>query len=213
MSIVLARAYLRASTDEQDAQRAREDLEAFAEGLGLPIAGFYVENESGASLQRPELFRLLSDSRPGDVLLVEQVDRLSRLNAADWERLKAEITKRRLRVVALDLPTSHMLAKADPDDFTARMLDALNAMMLDVLAAVARKDYEDRRRRQAQGIARVKAQQPEKYRGRPEDKELHESVRRGLEVGLSWSEVMCLTDASRATVAKVAAKMKQGSNV
>lgn len=211
MSIMLARAYLRASTDEQDALRAREDLEVFAKERGLPIAGFYVENESGASLQRPELFRLLSDSRPGDVLLVEQVDRLSRLNAADWERLKAEITKRRLRVVALDLPTSHMLAKADPDDFTARTFDAINAMLLDVLAAVARKDYEDRRRRQAQGIARVKAQQPEKYRGRPEKKELHNKVRRALEAGLSWAGVMDLTDASRATVAKVAARMKQGN--
>lgn len=208
MPIMLGRAYLRASTDEQDALRAREDLETFAGERGLPIAGFYVENESGASLQRPELFRLLSDSRPGDVLLVEQVDRLSRLNAADWERLKAEIAKRRLRVVALDLPTSHMLVKADPDDFTARMLDALNAMMLDVLAAVARKDYEDRRRRQAQGIARVKAQQPEKYRGRPEDKELQEKVRRGLEAGLPWAGVMSLTGASRATVAKVARRMR-----
>ena len=29
------------------------------------------------------------------------------------------------------------------DDFTGRMLDALNRMMLDVLAAVARKDYEE----------------------------------------------------------------------
>jgi len=209
MSVMLARAYLRASTDEQDALRAHEDLEAFAEARGLPIAGFYVENESGASLQRPELFRLLSDSRPGDVLLVEQVDRLSRLNAADWERLKTEITKRRLRVVALDLPTSHMLAKADPDDFTARMLDALNAMMLDVLAAVARKDYEDRRRRQAQGIARVKAQQPEKYRGRPENLKLQADVRRGLELGLSWSEVISLTKASRVLVAKVAGKLKR----
>ncbi len=32
------------------------------------------------------------------------------------------------------------------------MLAALNSMMLDMLAAVARKDYEDRRRRQAQGV-------------------------------------------------------------
>jgi len=31
------------------------------------------------------------------------------------------------------------------------MFGAVNAMMLDVLAAVARKDYEDRRRRVAQG--------------------------------------------------------------
>jgi len=36
-------------------------------------------------------------------------------------------------------------------------------MMLDVLAAVARKDYEDRRRRQAQGQTRAKAEG--RYRG------------------------------------------------
>ena len=52
--------------------------------------------------RRPELFRLLSDAQPGDILLVEQVDRLSRLTAEDWERLKAELTARHVRVVALD---------------------------------------------------------------------------------------------------------------
>ena len=73
---------------------------------GLSIAATYVENESGTKLARPELFRLLSDARPGDILLVEQVDRLSRLTATDWERLKSELAARRVRVVALDLPTS-----------------------------------------------------------------------------------------------------------
>jgi DNA invertase Pin-like site-specific DNA recombinase len=63
-----------------------------------------VENESGAFLKRPELFRLLADARPGDVLLIEQVDRLSRLNADDWTRLKQELAARRVRVVALGLP-------------------------------------------------------------------------------------------------------------
>ena len=76
---MLARLYLRASTKGQDAMRAKESLQAFAVDRGLMIAASYIENESGASLQRPELFRLLSDSRPGDVLLIEQVDRLSRL--------------------------------------------------------------------------------------------------------------------------------------
>jgi DNA invertase Pin-like site-specific DNA recombinase len=38
------------------------------------------------------------------------------------------------------------------------MFDAINGMMLDMLAAVARKDYEDRRRRQAQGQAKAKAE-------------------------------------------------------
>ncbi len=44
-------------------------------------------------------------------------------------------------MVALDLPTSHEFMNY-ADEFTERMLAALNSMMLDMLAAVARKDYE-----------------------------------------------------------------------
>ena len=32
------------------------------------------------------------------------------------------------------------------DEFTGRMFDAINGMLLDMLAAIARKDYTDRRR-------------------------------------------------------------------
>jgi hypothetical protein len=107
---MLARSYLRASTDEQDATRARAAVEGFAAEHGLTIVGTYLEHESGAKLARPELFRLIAESRPGDVLLVEQVDRLSRLTTSDWQKLRAELDTKRVRVVALDLPTSWMLA-------------------------------------------------------------------------------------------------------
>jgi DNA invertase Pin-like site-specific DNA recombinase len=199
---VFVRAYLRASTTEQDAERARAQLDAFASERGLHIASWYVENESGTKLARPELFRLLKDARPGDVLLVEQVDRLSRLTADDWERLKAELTSRRVRVVALDLPTSWMMATTNADAFTLRMFEAVNGMMLDVLAAVARKDYEDRRRRQADGQAKAKAEG--RYKGRPEDTERNASIATMLTKGLSWSQIQAATGCSRATIAKVA---------
>ncbi|MGE3362808.1 MAG: recombinase family protein [Rhizobiaceae bacterium] len=199
---MFVRAYLRASTKEQDASRAKEQLEAFARERGLSIAATYLENESGASLARPELFRLLADCRPGDVLLIEQVDRLSRLNAADWERLKGEIRERRVRIVALDLPTSHGMATANPDDFTARMLDALNGMLLDMLAAIARKDYDDRRRRQKQGIDGAKAKGV--YRGRPEDAERNAAIIEMLRSGQSWNSIIAATKASRSTLARLA---------
>lgn len=199
--MILARLYLRASTSEQDASRARAALEAFAAERGMVVVASYTENESGATLARPELFRLLADSRPGDVLLVEQVDRLSRLTEADWRRLRAEIDTRQVRVVALDLPTSWTLAAA-PDEFTGRMFTAVNAMMLDVLAAVARKDYTDRRRRQAEGIAKAKAAGV--YRGRPEDNEQHEVIAGLLAKRVSWSTIQKATGCGRATVAKVA---------
>ena len=198
---MLARCYLRASTSEQDATRARAQVEAFAADRGLTIVGTYVENESGAKLARPELFRLLADSRPGDVLIVEQVDRLSRLNDADWKRLRSEIDARQIRIVALDLPTSYAMA-ASGDEFSARMLGAVNGMLLDMLAAIARKDYEDRRRRQAQGQAKAKADG--KYKGRPEDVARNAGIAALLKGGKSYSEIQAAFGCSRATVAKIA---------
>lgn len=199
------RAYLRASTKEQDASRARDDLQRFAGERGLKIVSWYVENESGASLARPELFRLLSDCHPGDILLVEQVDRLSRLNSEDWSKLKAEIAAKRVRVVALDLPTSYQLANSG-DDFTGRMLDAINGMMLDMLAAIARKDYEDRRRRQAQGIAKAKADGT--YKGRPEDSERNAAIVTMLANGQSWASIIAATGCSRSTLSRLLQRVR-----
>ena len=198
------RAYLRASTKEQDAARAREDLEAFCTERGLTIAATYLENESGASLQRPELFRLLSDCKPGDVLLIEQVDRLSRLTGPDWDRLKREISEREVKVVALDLPTSHIMMKSE-DAFTGRMFEAINGMLLDMLAAIARKDYDDRRRRQAQGIAKAKADG--KMKGRPEDVQRNKAIMAMLRSGQSWNTIVTATGASRSTLAKLAKRL------
>jgi len=44
-----------------------------------------------------------------------------------------------VRVVALDLPTSWTLVKVSEGDIQRRMLDAVNGMMFDMLAALARK--------------------------------------------------------------------------
>jgi DNA invertase Pin-like site-specific DNA recombinase len=210
---MFVRAYLRASTKEQDARRAKEELRRFAKERRLKIAAYYVENESGASLRRPELFRLLEDSHPGDVLLIEQVDRLSRLGSEDWGRLRTELQARQIRVVALDLPTSWIMAKPD-DAFTARMFEALNGMMLDMLAAIARKDYEDRRRRQMQGIAKAKIEG--KYRGRPEDKKRNTAIMNMLKRGMSWSSIIEAASGSgsklsRATLSKLARRLKEAA--
>lgn len=197
---MFVRAYLRASTEEQDASRARNALQPFAAERGLSVAAWYVENESGASLQRPELFRLLTDCQAGDVLLVEQVDRLSRLNDADWETLKREIGTRGVRVVALDLPTSWQ-GIATTDETTSRILAAVNSMLLDMLAAIARKDYTDRRRRQAEGIKKAKVSGL--YKGRREDAGRNAAIVEMLRKGMKWSEIQSATGCSRSTLSRL----------
>ncbi|CAI3790350.1 Putative transposon Tn552 DNA-invertase bin3 [Pseudomonas sp. MM227] len=200
---MFVRAYLRASTTEQDATRARQALIAFAANQGHKIAAFYVENVSGARLDRPQLFKLLDDSHQGDVLLIEGVDRLSRLKQDDWDELKALIAAKKVTVVSMDLSTSHAALKptGGMDDFTKGMIAAVNGMLLDMLAVVARKDYEDRRRRQAEGIATAKAKGT--YKGRPTDLDLHKRVSELLGDGKSIRKVAELLKCSTTTVQKV----------
>ena len=199
---MFVRAYLRASTSEQDASRARAALEQFAADHGQHIACEYLENESGAKADRPELLRLLKDAKKGDVLLVESIDRLSRLPAEDWQKLKTAIDSKGLRIVALDLPTSHQgIADTKGDEFTGRMLAAINSMLVDMMAAIARKDYEQRRERQAQGIK--KAKEEGRYKGRPVDVDLHRKVKRFLELGMGIRETAREAGCSTTTVLKI----------
>jgi DNA invertase Pin-like site-specific DNA recombinase len=94
------------------------------------------------------------------------------------------------------------MATGKVDEFTTRMFEAINGMLLDMLAAVARKDYEDRRRRQMQGQAKAKAEG--KYVGRPENKRRNARIAAMLRAGSSYSDVQVATGCSRATVAKIA---------
>ena len=199
---MFVRTYLRASTSEQDASRARDALEQFAADHGQHIACEYLENESGAKADRPELLRLLKDAKKGDVLLIESIDRLSRLPADDWQKLKAAIDSKGLRIVALDLPTSHQgIADTKGDEFTGRMLAAINSMLVDMMAAIARKDYEQRRERQAQGIK--KAKEEGRYKGRPVDEDLHKRVRELLTAGLGVRATARHAGCSTTTVLKI----------
>ncbi len=103
--------------------------------------------------------------------------------------------------MALDLPTSHQFINTRSDEFTQRMLTAINSMMLDMLAAVARKDYEDQRRRQAEGIG--KARMEGKYKGREPNPKLHEKITALLNAGKSYSDIVNLLGYSRSTISKV----------
>jgi DNA invertase Pin-like site-specific DNA recombinase len=95
-----------------------------------------------------------------------------------------------------------MMATKSADEFTGRMFEAINSMLLDMLAAVARKDYDDRRRRQAQGQAKAKAEG--RYTGRQEDVARNAGIAGMLAAGQSWTSIQVVTGCSRATVAKIA---------
>jgi len=114
------------------------------------------------------------DSHRNDILLVEQIDRLTRLSNSDWMTLIKQIEQHELRIVSLDVPTSWQ-ALSDKDPSQARaVITAINNMLIDLMAAMSHKDWLSRRQRQKQGIERDHTLG--KYRGKQADHERHQKV-------------------------------------
>ena len=204
-----AHLYLRASTKDQDANRAKVALELFAADKGLSIIDVYAENISGTKLDRPQLLALLDTAEKGDVLLVESVDRLSRLSQADWDTLKAAIKAKGLRLVVADLPTSHMLVETK--GITGQIMDVINNMLIDLMATMARLDQEKRVERIRQGLENKKAADPAwKPTGKGRNTAKWEEVQSLMQKHptMSADQIAKLADCGVATVYRIKREMK-----
>ena len=191
------RIYVRASTKEQDAERALPDLVTFSKDYGDTYVP-YRENYSGTELERPHLNKLLDESEQGDILLVESVDRLSRLTQKDFDILKERIKQKGLRLIVADLPTTHVTAS---DNMTGELMSVINSMLIDLLATMARLDNEKRKERIKQGLARSGY----KPTGKKADTAKHERIKAMLATGaMTKEEVAKAVGVGIATVYRVA---------
>lgn len=192
------RIYVRASTKEQDAERALDSLRSFAVGLGYNTTE-YIENHTGTKLERPQLNKLLDESKDGDILLVESVDRLSRLTQDDFSTLKQRIKDKGLRLIVQDLPTTHAVINAT-DEITGAVLSVVNNMLIDLLATMARLDNEKRRERIKQGLERAGY----KPTGKKADAKKHDRIKELAALGsMTKDEIAKAVGVGVATVYRV----------
>ena len=189
--------YVRASTKDQDAERALDSLKEFARKIQDDLKE-YVENESGTKLDRPVLNKLLDKAENGDTLLVESVDRLSRLKQDEFEVLKGRIKEKGLKLVIADLPTTHVLLNTD-DTITSSILNLVNNLLIDLLATMARLDNEKRIERIKQGLERSGY----KPTGKKADTEKHARIKELANKGLTKEEIAKAVGCGVATVYRV----------
>lgn len=168
----VARIYLRVSTEEQDLARQSE-IETKTRAAGYYIAKVYREKASGARADRPELLRMIADLQPGEVVVAEKIDRISRLPLDEAEKLVASI---RAKGAKLAIPGVIDLSDVTEgaDDISKIVLVAIQEMLLKLALQMARDDYETRRNRQKQGIEL--ARNAGKYAGRKADVNTHQRI-------------------------------------
>ncbi|MCB1956618.1 MAG: recombinase family protein [Rhodocyclaceae bacterium] len=201
----VARIYERVSTDEQDLSR-QSSIEDDARAAGYYIAGVYREKASGARPDRPELQRLIADLQPGDVVIAERMDRISRLPLEEAEQLVTSIRAKGAKLSVPGVVDLSELAAASAG--TAKIvLEAVQEMLLKLALQMAREDYELRRERQAQGIERAKGEG--KYRGRRPRPDVHRRVIELRSSGMSIAKTAAIVGCSVSHVKRVWAAHRQ----
>lgn len=168
----IARLYLRVSTDQQDLTR-QVHIEHSTRAAGYYIAGIYREKASGARADRPELLRMIADLQPGEVVVAEKIDRISRLPLTEAEQLVASIRAKGAQLAVPGLVDLSDLAD-EVDGVAKIVLESMQELLLKLALQMARDDYETRRERQRQGVQLAKA--TGKYTGRKADFATHQRI-------------------------------------
>lgn len=138
--------YLRVSTSDQshDSQRHEVDRWLVAQGIDPARCEWYVDTESGRTLDRPEFARMGADVERGrrKTIVVYRLDRISR-DLLDGMGVLARWCRAGVRVASV---TEHL----DLSGTAGRIVAA-------VLLGMAEIEWSARRERQAAGIAAAKA--------------------------------------------------------
>ena len=133
----------------------RDNEEGQLEALikfGVPEQNIIIDKASGKDIER-EGYQYLKRQilRRGDTLVIKELDRLSR-NKTDIKRELEEFKAAGVRVKILDIPTT--LTDFPPEQ--EWVMNMINAILIEVLGAIAENERRKIRARQREGIEAAK---------------------------------------------------------
>ena len=154
----------------------------------LDVEKVFEEKVSGSSRDRPALNEMIEFAREGDEIIVHALDRLGR-DIRDLLNIVEQLNTKGVTVEFL----SEQLR------FSRESNDPLAKLQLHMLASFAEWERATAKRRQAEGIARAKLHNPEKYRGRPIKIDVNE-IKRLKQQGLGATAIAKQMNIGRASV-------------
>ena len=149
--------YARVSSTEQNLDRQVLALQEYVKPENIVM-----DRQSGKNLDRPGYNALkgIFGLRPGDVLYIVSLDRLSR-NKEDIKNEIAWFKAHKVRLMILDLPSS-MVQVPENQEW---IIDMIQNILIEVLASMAEQERLIIRKRQREGIEAAKKKG--KHLGRP----------------------------------------------
>lgn len=139
--------YVRISDTSQKVNRQMD----FMTELGIAEDHIFIDKQSGKDFNRPAYRKLMRKLKSGDTLYIKELDRLGR----NKEEIKEELNKLRSKKIHIritNIPTTMIDVGEE-----AWIIDMVNNILIEVLAAVAEQERVTNHQRQAEGIAAARA--------------------------------------------------------
>ncbi len=139
--------YIRVSSRDQN-----EDRQLIAlHGKGVEDEFIFIDKKSGKDFERPQYKKLVKKLRPGDLLIIQSIDRLGRNYEEAQDRWRILTKEKEVDVCVIDMP---LLDTRQGKDLLGTFIADI---VLQILSFVAQNEREYIRKRQAEGIAAAKA--------------------------------------------------------
>lgn len=150
--IFLRYGYHRTSTREQHLDRGVAEITEYCKQNRLDLERIYTDQQTGKNFNRPRYQVLKEDVlRPGDELIITEVDRLGR-NKQDTLKELQYFRDNNIRVKILELPTTLMDYSKLDNSMAQMLMETVNNMVIELYAAMAQSEIEKKEKRQREGI-------------------------------------------------------------
>lgn len=198
------RIYIKAAKNQEDIAQ-QEGLVMMVNAQGYAVSDIYLEQvKDGAN--RPALDKLLRELEPGEIVVFENLEHISRLPMVKLEALLEGVRSKKASIAIpglIDLEPE----SCDQAEIKGLVFRTRQELLQDVILYIARKEYGERRRRQMEGIERAKSKG--NYKGKQANLEKH---RRVLELrrttNMTLKEIAEQVGLSTSMVPKIIAKYK-----
>lgn len=203
--------YHRTSTVEQHLDRGIIEIEEFCKNRKLELERIYTDQHTGKNFNRPRYLVLKEDIlRPGDFLIITELDRLGRNKREILSELRY-FNNKGIRVMILEIPTTTQDLSALDNSMAKMIMETINNMLIELYATMAQAEIEKKEKRQREGIAAKKARGEWDDYGRPRIKKpsnWDEVIGRWKAGEITAVEAMRLTGIKRSTFYKLVKEEK-----
>ena len=159
--------YHRTSTKEQHVDRGIIEITKYCSDNNLELEKIFTDQQTGKNFNRPRYQVLKEDVlRPGDELIVTELDRLGRNKQEILKELQY-FRDMGVRVKVLELPTTLVDLSAMDNTMACMILETINSMLIELYATMAQAEIEKKEKRQKEGIETKKLRGEWDDYGRP----------------------------------------------